>query len=148
MKRHSRLNRIYDNMKSRCYNPNMKNYKYYGGRGITICKEWLNSEKITKSKIIHNHSLGWIAFKEWAFQNGYNDKLTLDRIDVNKGYSPENCRWVTQKQQCNNKNNNHLLTYNGETKTLKQWSEKLNINYNSFRSRIRRGWSIKDCIEN
>ena len=76
------------------------------------------------------------AFKEWALNNGYSDELTLDRINVDGNYCPENCRWITNKEQQNNKRNNVLYTYNGETKTLAEWSESLGICYKTLQKRI------------
>ena len=143
----NRLNRIYDCMKSRCCNPNVPNYKYYGGRGISICSEWLNEEKVIKGKYIHNHSKGWLAFKKWALENGYADNLTLDRIDVNKSYSPGNCRWISHKEQCNNTRKNHLITYKGKTQSLKKWCEELNLNYHTVFTRVRRGWTVERAFE-
>ena len=82
-----------------------------------------------------------------AVANGYAETLTLDRKDNDKGYSPTNCRWVTQKEQCNNKRNNHLLTYNGETLTIAQWAGKLGVNYFSLHDRITKlGWSAEKAI--
>lgn len=92
---YDRLYKVYANMKSRCLNENSDDYKYYGGRGITICDEWLND---------------YLAFKKWAYINGYDEnaakgKCTIDRIDVNKGYSPDNCRWVDMAVQSKNRRN-------------------------------------------
>lgn len=116
-----RLKSIYKNMKSRCYNPNVPCYKHYGGRGITICDEWLNS---------------FDSFEQWALSNGYADSLTIDRIDNDKDYSPSNCRWVSQKEQCNNKRTNYYITYMGCTKTLMEWCDELNLSYGKISSRI------------
>ena len=115
MNEYKRLNRIYNGMKDRCSCPNNPVYKYYGGRGITVCDEWLCKERIG------NKTKGWLVFKAWALNNGYRDDLSIDRIDVNKGYFPENCRWVTQKIQANNTRSNRFVTYNGRTQTLSQW---------------------------
>ena len=147
MKKHSRLWRIYSNMKSRCYNPKAPNYSYYGGRGITVCEEWLNSEKITIGKYIHNQSKGWLSFQEWALKNGYAEDLTIDRIDTNKEYSPENCRWVSMKVQINNTRHNRLITYKDRTQTMKQWCEELNLNYRTVVTRFRKGWNVERSFE-
>lgn len=126
-----RLNSIYYDMKRRCYDSSNIDFKFYGARGITVCKEWLDSEMFDKRS-----SKGWLAFKEWALSNGYKEGLSIDRIDVNKGYSPENCRWITMKEQNNNRRNNHLITYKGKTQTMKQWSEELNIPYFCLSKRL------------
>jgi hypothetical protein len=113
-------------MKERCNNPNDKGFSRYGGRGIKLCEEWE-----------HDFS----KFREWAYSTGYDETLprgvmTIERIDVNKGYCPENCKWVTMKTQANNKRCNHLLTHNGETKTLAEWSEITKIPYHTLYKRI------------
>lgn len=117
----SRLRQIWHSMKNRCYNSSHPYYAYYGGKGITICSEWL---------------LDFDNFKAWAYDNGYADNLTIDRIDNNKGYCPSNCRWSTMKEQQNNRSSNHLITYNGQTKTMRQWSECLGIPYEIIKNRI------------
>lgn len=102
-KRHSRLYQTWLSMKQRCTNPNHKNYSRYGGRGITVCDKWINDFQ---------------AFYDWAMANGYDEnapqgKCTIDRIDNNKGYSPDNCRWVDMKTQSNNRSTNRKVKING-----------------------------------
>lgn len=129
--RGTRIYKIWANMKSRCSNPNTPAYGRYGGRGISLCEEWESFEH----------------FYEWAVANGYSDDLTIDRIDNDGNYCPENCRWITQKEQCNNKRNNHLLTHNGETLTISEWAQKLNVNYFSLHDRITKlGWSAEKAL--
>lgn len=132
-----RLYGVWQSMKQRCYNQNSTKYKNYGARGITVCDGWLN-----------NYS----AFREWALNNGYNKdakhgECTLDRIDNNKGYSPDNCRWVSMKIQDNNKSVNKYYEYNGESHTLSEWSEILDIKCRLLESRIERGWTFTDAIQ-
>jgi hypothetical protein len=115
-------------MKSRCYNPNTSSYAYCGKRGITVCDEWKHSFK---------------SFSDWAFGNGYADDLSIDRIDNNKGYSPENCRWVDSYTQANNKRN--LIYVNGAS--LKKWCREHNYNYKTYTSRIYRGMKIAELEE-
>lgn len=123
-----RLSNIYRGIKTRCYNPKRKDYKNYGGRGIIICDEWLISD--------HKTHKGWEAFKEWSLKNGYTDEMTIDRIDNNKGYSPDNCRWVNIKIQANNKRNNRVIKYKGKTQTLSQWAEEIGIKQTVLSSRV------------
>lgn len=118
-------------MKTRCYNPNYDKYKYYGGKGIKVCDEWLES---------------WYAFEDWAMENGYNDSLTLDRIDPEGNYSPENCRWISMKEQANNRTSNRMIEYNGETKSLQQWADILGIKAHTLSQRLDTGWSVEDAM--
>lgn len=127
----TRLYRIYNNMKTRCYNPNSKSYKYYGARGIGICSEWLNN---------------FSAFKVWALSNGYQDNLTIERLDVNGNYDPSNCVWATYKVQANNTRSNHLFTIDGITMNLTEWSEYYSISVKTVRDRLLRGWDIKRAL--
>jgi len=117
-------------MINRCCSEDNPNYKHYGGRGITICNEWLD----------------YYNFRDWALVNGYEDHLTLERKNVNSNYDPENCKWATMKEQENNRTNNHLITFNGRTKTLQQWSDETGIYSSTLRSRLQRGWSIEQAL--
>ena len=117
----NRLYRLWLGIKYRCYHKKFEKYKYYGGRGIKVCDEWLNSFE---------------SFENWAQQNGYNDNLTIDRIDVNGNYEPSNCRWTTQEVQQNNKRNNHYIEYKGEKYTISQLARKFNIRYDKLYSRL------------
>lgn len=127
----SRLYKIYGNMKRRCYNKNAREYKYYGKRGISICDTWLND---------------FMAFYDWAINNGYNDTLTIDRIDVDGDYEPNNCRWITQHEQLYNTRRNVYLTYNGKTQTITEWAEELGENRDKLLTRYHRGWIVKDIL--
>lgn len=129
---YTRLYAIYKHMKNRCHNRNNIRYKHYGGRGIKICDEWLND---------------FMAFYEWAYKNGYNDSLSIDRIDVNGNYEPSNCRWATKRQQNNNKQNTIYLTLNGKTQTIAQWRKELNLKYITVYNRYIRGLSVGECLQ-
>ena len=127
-----RINVIWQNMKQRCYNPNKPDFKYYGGKGVIVCEEWLHNSK---------------AFCDWAMSHGYKDNLTLDRIDHNGNYEPSNCRWVDVITQANNKKNNHLLTYKEKTQTIAQWSRETGLNANLIVRRINRlKWSPERAL--
>lgn len=127
----SRLYRTYHSMKVRCLNPNNKDYKDYGGRGIKICDEWLND---------------FIIFRNWAIENGYNDDLTIERIDVNGNYEPSNCKWVTRKVQSRNTRQNRMITINNQTKCLSDWCSYFNISRATVKDRLRNGWTEIDAI--
>ena len=117
-------------MKDRCFNPNHKRYSDWGGRGIAVYDRWKNS------------------FENLLADMGSRptSKHSLDRIDNNADYSPENCHWATKEQQGNNKRNNHLITNAGETLTISQWSKKMNINYHVIHARLNMGWSDVDSV--
>lgn len=124
--RHTRIYNIWCGMKKRCYDKNEPCYCLYGAKGITVCDQWLND---------------FLEFYNWSIQNGYNDELSIDRIDNSKGYSPNNCRWVTIAQQQRNKSNNVYLEYKGERKIIVQWCEELGIDKKLVygrRSRLKR----------
>ena len=129
--RYSRLYHIWVDMKQRCYNPCHAAYKRYGGAGITVCDEW----KSDPSK-----------FFEWAKKNGYNEKLTVDRIDNEKGYCPENCRLASMKEQARNRRNTKRFSYNGSEKTLPEWAEETGIPYQILIKRINAGWPLQKAI--
>lgn len=124
---YTRLHTIWTGMKQRCYNPQEKCFERYGGRGITVCEEWQSFE----------------PFFEWAVTHGYTDDLTIDRIDNDGDYCPENCRWATRKEQTNNYSRNHRVTYDGETHTVAEWGEILRLPKSVMYDRIRRGWSME-----
>lgn len=126
----TRLYNIYARMKARCYKESNKDYKHYGGRGIAICKEWLDSFE---------------NFYDWSMANGYSDNLTIDRKDVNGNYEPSNCRWVSMKVQGNNKRTNIFYTYENETHTLSEWSEITNVKYITLYHSYRNG-TLKNLI--
>jgi len=132
--RNTRLHWVWRAIKQRCENPRNKRYLSYGGRGITMCDDW---------KGVY----GFLNFCKWSQENGYNEGLSLDRIDNDREYSPENCRWVKTETQANNKRTNVLVTYKGVTLTLKQWSDKLEIPYTTLQSRHYKGYSDIEIIE-
>lgn len=123
----TKLYKIWKNMKARCYNPRVDRYPHYGGRGISVCKEW--------------HM--FIPFRDWAFSSGYKEGLSIDRIDVNGNYSPCNCRWVTMKEQALNKTTNHLIAYHGITRSITEWAKAFGITYGTMHDRLKSGWSME-----
>lgn len=129
-----RLSIILNGMKERCYNPNHEAYKYYGAKGIKICDEWLNEDT------------GLIKFAEWSNNNGYKEDFTIDRINNNGDYTPENCRWVSNIEQAHNKSNNKMVTYNGTTKCLSEWAAELGVSRSTLNERLKRGWSVERTL--
>ena len=119
-------------MIQRCENPNDKGFFRYGGRGITVCEEWANSFE---------------AFRDWALANGYRDDLTIDRIDNDGNYCPENCRWATARTQANNTRKTRFLTYKGETHSVTEWGRILGIKQSTLNMRLNKyKWSIEKAL--
>lgn len=129
---HTRLYGIWSDMRLRCYDEKNIAYHRYGGRGITICDEWKNDVK---------------AFYDWATANGYKDSLTIDRIDNDGNYCPENCRWATVKEQASNRRSNILVTHNGKTQTMKKWANEVGTPYKVVWARMQKlGWSAERAL--
>jgi uncharacterized phage-associated protein len=129
--RHGLLYDIWAAMKQRCNNKNYKQYKDYGGRGIT-------------------YDFRWERFKNFKneMEDGYKKGLTLDRIDTNGNYSKKNCRWVTRKEQNNNKRKHIKVNYQGKTMTLSQYADLIGIAFATLRSRFYRGMSMEKIMTN
>lgn len=128
----TRLYSIYNNMLTRCNNPNSTHYHRYGGRGIKVCGEWENSFE---------------SFYKWATSNGYSETLTLDRHDNDGNYEPSNCRWRTVREQTLNTSRNHLIEFGGEIKPLTKWCSEFDINPKTVRDRLSRGWEIEKALK-
>ena len=128
----TKLYGVWQNMMTRCYNPNNDKYDYYGGRGIKVVEEWHDAEN----------------FFTWAQMNGYEEGLQLDREDNDGNYGPYNCRFVTSSTNARNRSSAVLLTYKGKTKCLTEWCEIFNLNYDAVRARIIvYGWSTEKALE-
>lgn len=117
-------------MRERCNNPHNGSYHRYGGKGITVCEEWNDFE----------------AFYEWSIENGWEKGLTIDRIDNAKGYSPDNCRYVSHKEQNRNYSRNHLITYKGETLCLADWADRFGIKRATVLYRIKAGKPLDEVF--
>lgn len=129
--RDERLYRIYYGMRTRCYNEDDVGYEIYGARGINVCDEWLND---------------FFTFQQWAFENGYRDDLTIDRINNDGNYEPSNCRWADIKTQCNNRRTTKFIEYKGIRKSISEWSATTGIRRGTIYSRLKKGWSVEDAI--
>ena len=134
----SRLYAIWNNMRERCRNPKTREYHRYGGRGIKVCDEWLNDFQ---------------AFYDWAIANGYDDtaprgQCTIDRIDNDGNYCPENCRWTTAKVQANNTRRTRFIEFNGEKHSVTEWARRLGMNQSTLSMRINKyGWSAEKALK-
>lgn len=126
-----RIWRIYNAMLNRCYNERNSSFGDYGARGITVCNEWRNN---------------LFAFIEWAYANGYTDELTIDRIENDKGYSPDNCRWVTRAVQNCNTRQNILITIGDETKTKTEWARAVGVSIDTINRRLAQGWLPSEAV--
>lgn len=126
-----RLYNIWSHMCERCNNPNFVYFERYGGRGISVSHEWLGNYE---------------AFRTWALNNGYKDDLTLDRIDNDGDYTPENCRWVTPKEQANNRRSNRLLYFNGKMHNIETWSKITGLPRHVIDGRLSRGWNSEKTL--
>lgn len=122
---------VWQAIKTRCYNKNSKSYNDYGGRGIKMCREWVNDPK---------------AFCDWALNNGWAKGLDIDRVNNNEGYSPENCRFSNRKVGNNNKRNNTILTIDGVSGGMDYWSEISGVSKKLIHDRRKRGWDVKKAV--
>ena len=130
----TRLYSIWKTMKKRCYYKKHSNYKNYGERGIIVCDEWLNER-------------GFENFASWSLANGYSEELTLDRIDTDGNYCPENCRWATWQEQQINRRNNRRFYYKGKNLLAKEWSNLMGIDLRILLNRLyTQNWSIERAL--
>ena len=129
--KHSRLYAVWCAMKERCTNPNNKSFKHYGAKGISVCHSWADDFQ---------------SFERWARRNGYEDGLTIDRINNGEGYFPNNCRWVTTAQQNRNYSKNRMITYNGETLCLSDMADKYGVNRATVLFRLKSGKTIEQAL--
>lgn len=128
----TRIYAEWKSMKARCFTTTSKAYIRYGGRGITVCDEWLDNFQ---------------SFYDWAMSNGYSNILTLDRINNDGNYEPSNCRWVSRTIQMNNTSRNVFVTLNGETKTFHDWIRELNLTKQAIIDRVYKcGWSMEEAL--
>jgi len=129
-KSRTKLNAVYQSMKQRCNNPNCVAYKFYGERGIKVCEDWDNS---------------LMSFYNWAMENGYEEGLSIDRIDVYGNYEPKNCRWVKMEVQSRNKRDNVFIEFNEQRMCVQDWAKSLSINHATLTKRIRK-WGIEKAL--
>lgn len=128
----TRLFHIWDGMKERCKIDN-DSHKHWAGKGISVCDEWLGKE-------------GFDNFQKWAYENGYSDGLTIDRIECSGNYEPGNCRWVDYVVQNNNSANNVRIECFGESKTIAEWAKEYELNYQTLYSRLKHGWGVERAL--
>ena len=129
----TRIYNEWQGMKRRCLNEKDIYYRNYGGRGITVCDAWIAED-------------GFENFYDWSMSNGYADNLTIDRIDNNKGYSPDNCRWSDRFTQMNNQRGNRIIEHNGRKQTLTMWAREYGLTPRIISSRLKYGWNLEDAL--
>ena len=127
----TKIYRVWRSMRRRCNVPTDKAFVNYGARGITVCAEWESD---------------FNEFYKWAISNGYNEGLTIERIDNNKGYSPDNCKWIPRCEQNKNRRMNHYLAYGGRKKTLQEWANEIGVNRCTLRDYCKR-YCDKQAVE-
>ena len=130
--RQTRLYKIWKGMHARTSYESQASYRDYGARGIKVCDDWADD---------------YTKFRDWALDHGYDDNLTIDRVDVNDDYTPDNCKWSTRKEQNNNQRSNIQLTYNGETHTAAQWAEMIGVSKDCIYKRIQKGYEIERILK-
>lgn len=126
----TKLYRVWSSMKERCANPNNKRFQRYGGRGISVCQEWLD----------------FATFRAWALASGYADGRTIDRVDNDGNYEPGNCRWTTRREQNRNYSRNRMLTFRGKTQCVKDWALELGINNATILFRLKSGKTTEEAL--
>lgn len=126
----SRLHNIWRDIKKRCFNEKYKQFYLYGGRGITICSEWLD----------------YVNFANWSLTHGYADDLTIERINVNGNYEPTNCTWIPSQLQARNKRTNHFVEFDGRRLTIAEWSEQTGISQGTIWYRLSHGWTAEEAL--
>ena len=129
--RNTRLYNIWRAMRQRCNNPRNSRYSLYGGRGISVCKEW---------EVFEN-------FYQWAMKSGYKEDLTIDRKNTDGNYEPSNCKWSTQKEQQNNRRNNTFVIVNGVSHTVSEWAEIIHVKSATLRAHLKRGNTVNYILE-
>lgn len=125
-----RLYSIWNNMRQRCNNHKRADFKYYGGKGVSVCAEWDDFRN----------------FAKWAIQSGYQNTLTIDRLNLDGNYEPSNCRWIPFEKQRENTTQSRMVSIAGKTQNLKAWCGELGINYYTICQRIHRGMDVKDAL--
>ena len=126
----TKLHKVWRNMRDRCVNPNNSRFSHYGERGISACEAWDD----------------YTVFRDWALAAGYREGLSLDRIDNDGDYSPDNCRWATYHEQNNNFSRNRIIEYGGEVRSISVWARIAGIHRNTLDYRLRMGWSVEEAL--